>query len=196
MINTQLIDYIKNLKKKGISDDAIKNHLIKYNYSLDLINECFKEINTSEHNNEKKKLSLNYILVFTLVVIILFFVLGFLALNKNNNLNLKSFKNENCKDVSLSFFKKNENEIVCVFPDNSKVQMIIENKGLKKIDSIDIFINNQKIENLKINLEPNNIFTKVVETKTNNNVNELKIIPIIENNIQCDSIIKKELNKC
>jgi hypothetical protein len=44
MVNKELTDYIRSVKEKGYPDAAIKEQLLKYNYSQDVIDEAFREI--------------------------------------------------------------------------------------------------------------------------------------------------------
>lgn len=214
MINEQLIEYIKSLQKKGINDEKIKEHLLKYNYSKDLINEIFNEINNEKNSiinkdNKKsifKKNIINKIIIILIIIITI--ISGILLIKdliiKNNNsaLNILSKENKECNDVSIKFYEltntsnKEKNEFICVFSDNSNVQLILENNGEKKIKKIDVYFNNNKIETLNINLMPEKIIPKIIENKNKEEIKEIKIIPYIENEIKCRELIKKNINTC
>lgn len=191
MINKELIEYIRSLKNKGIEDEKIKEQLLKYNYSSELVKKCFDELNKEYKKKEdKKKISfipiiITSLLFFILVLIVIFFLI------KANSLSYK----QDCENVSIKIFETKGNEVICVFPDNSKIQLILENNGNKKIDKIDVFLNNYNIETLDLNLIQDQVFTKVIENEKKEKINTIKIIPY-SNNKKCKALIKDNIKNC
>ena len=55
MVNPQLIDYVRDVRSKGYSDEQIKNHLISHGYSKDNIDEAFLLLSTNMQQNIEKR---------------------------------------------------------------------------------------------------------------------------------------------
>ncbi len=179
MVNKELVDYIKSVKEKGFSDVVIKANLLKYNYTQEAIDEAFKELEQPKISlpplppqnpiveekpktflPEKKKKSIVPLLIIAFLVILL----AFLFLSQKNPLDLTFGSSSKCENVTLEVHKLKGEPVVCAFPDNSKIQLIIANNGQIMISKAEIIVNGEKgktvdkLENL--NLEPNDVFTR------------------------------------
>src|SRR3989344_4126900 len=129
-----------------------------------------------KHSSEKAGFSLKYVVYAVILIAVLFF--GYRAF-----VYLSSPKE--CKESSLSIHEISNEQVLCVFPDNSRLQMILKNDGRSVIEGAVLEISGEKgkavrrIENL--NLNPGDIATSVVEYgKENGNIKKITITPLVE----------------
>ncbi|MEK6916777.1 MAG: hypothetical protein AABW92_03455, partial [Nanoarchaeota archaeon] len=119
MINKELVDYIKKVKKMGHSHDTIKKHLIKHGYDHKTVKEVFMHpeiVKNHGHRLNKPKISLpkfsmpklnlKPILLILVIAIVLF--LAYSAVSYFTTPKL-------CKEVSLAVHKINNEDVLCVF---------------------------------------------------------------------------------
>ena len=124
MVDTELLKYVKSVKNKGHSDKDIKEHLIKHGHSKDHVEELFKHPDLKK-KHAAKKLKLSPFLIIFLIII----VLGSATFLLNSS-------SSDCEDVSITLHEINNEQVLCVFPDNSKIQTILKNNGVKVINSV------------------------------------------------------------
>ena len=102
-----------------------------------------------------------------------------------NNLNITKFE-----DISIDIFEGDGIPFLCTFPDNSKIQIMLENTGQENIKQLDIIVVGKKgsfydtLENVNIKskklsvFEGDNLFMRVIEyNNAKGNIKEIKIIP-------------------
>ena len=201
MVSKELLDYIKSVKEKGFQDDAVKAHLLKYNYSSEVIDQAFKELsfsapsettNVAAQQKSKgiKKNNLKDILTYLLFFMIFVTIIGTLLYFFGGNLSTFYLYSslEICEDVSIKVHEIYNEPVICVFPDNSKVQLILENNGKRIINKAEILVKGEKnttTDNLNnFNLVSNDVFTRVINYDYGNggSISEITIIPIILRN--------------
>ncbi len=204
MVNQQLLDYIKSVRNKGYSDEQIKEHLIKHNYSRDLVEEAFLLTDNMQNNsnqdleavkpmevNKKPTRKKNNSLILLIIgfFIIILGIAGFLI--------FQSTRYIGCEDVSLAVHKISNEDVLCVFPDNSKIMTIIKNTGQQNIKNL-IFkikgtgITIEKLEN--VNIKPGDISTHTI-SYGKSSINEIKIIPETDKKI-CRPVVYTEIKTC
>ena len=161
MVNNELIDYIKSVKKLGHGNNSIKEHLIKHGYGKNAIEEAFShpEINKEriKHNIPKEKKSKPWLIVLILFFLFVATTVIIFVYNPKPNV---------CNDVNLAIHELNNEQVLCVFPDYSKVQFILKNKGPMIVNSVDVNIkgrNGEITENLNVNMGIEGISTQVLD---------------------------------
>ncbi len=175
MVDPRLLDYVKSVKEKGHSDNAIKEHLVKHGHHKDAVEELFKhpDLNTKP-KEEKSKPKTGLFLVILLIII----VLGGLGAV----FFLKPIVSSECEEVSITLHQINNEDVLCVFPDNSKIQTILKNNGKKIINSVTLLAKGDKgkvqhnVENLI--LVENDIKTLVLDYNSGN-LKQITITPTI-----------------
>jgi hypothetical protein len=208
MVNKELTDYIKSVKEKGYPDEAIKKTLLQYNYTQDDIDEAFKELLLPAQPisapsplvqpqkpvlAEKKKKS-NFPVALLILFIIL--LLGGAVFAFWKFAPSFSFGSSLCQNTSIDIYHIKGEPVVCIFPDNSKVQLIIFNSGNTEISRADITVSGSKgkaydiIENL--NLKSQDVFTRTFNydySKTGD-IQSITLIPYTSDNgniVSCGS---------
>ena len=153
MVSPELIHYIKEVKKGGHSHDVIRTHLVKHGYSHKDIDDAYNhpDIKTDTKPKEKKKQNILpiVIMIFVLGMITLsiFFILSYIPL---------SGKISECQNVSIAVHENNGDQIYCIYPDNTILQIFLKNNGKQMINSINITVNSQsnkfseKIDNFPV----------------------------------------------
>ncbi|MBT3720336.1 hypothetical protein HN789_05610 [archaeon] len=203
MVNQQLLDYIKSVQAKGHSNDSIKDHLVKHGYSIDSVNEAFLLLHTPTENPppiaevkpeqelaKEKKRSKIFLYIGLALALIVVIILGIFLLSS-------LVGNNECKDVSVKIHELNNAEVLCVFPDNSKIMTIISNNGNVNIEHVEFKIKSdstisKRLDN--INLAPDQIFSHTLEYG-GNNINEISIIPEVSGK-SCKPFKIKEIKTC
>lgn len=184
MVNQQLIDYIKSVREKGHFDENIKDNLIKHGYSQEMVNDAFTKLSPAVHKEKKpfpKKI------IFIILGIIILVGLGY-GISSFLQPQLLYFSSSVCKNLSIKVYELNNEPILCVFPDNTKVQMILENNGLITINSATVLIKgqNSNVEDVmdNLNLVPGDVFTRVIDFDPNavGTVNQVIITPAVVEN--------------
>ena len=185
MVNPQLLDYIKSVREKGHTDDSIKEHLIKHGYSQNIVNDAFKELSPVVHKEKKpfpKKI------IYLIVGIIFLAGLGY-GVYYFLQVQPFYFSSSVCKDLSIKVYELKNVPVLCVFPDNTKVQMILENNGLTTINSATVLIKgqNSNVEDVMddLNLVAGDVFTRVIDFDPSEvgTVNKVVITPaVVKNN--------------
>lgn len=206
MVNPQLLDYIRDVRLKGFSDEQIKNHLINHNYSKAEVDESFLLLSTDIQQNlqniekketkkevivkkpkTKKKHAVLFIILF--LCLLLLGILGYFF--------YQSTRYIGCENVSISIHKIKDEEVLCVFPDNSKIMTIIKNNGQENIKNL-IFkikgkgITTKKLEN--VNIQPDAISTHTIEYGKEN-ISKIILIPETNEKV-CQGIVFKEIKTC
>lgn len=201
MVENELFEYIKSLKEKGISDEVIKSHLLKHNYSNNIVDEAFKEqkpleIKVNVENNTSnqiqnttqpltKKRSFPKLALF--LILLLLFLGGAIAIIYFFNIKIPFSDSdpEECNSVSIAIHKESEMPVICVFPDYSKIQLILENNGERVINKVEISLKGSKQtvtdELNNINLIPSDVFPRVISynLETQGEVKQIAILPIL-----------------
>ncbi len=183
MVNQQLIEYIKSVREKGFSDENIKKYLIKHGYSQAMVDDAFAKLSPSAYKEKKpfpKKI------VFIIIGIIVFAGIGYGAY-KLLKVQPLYFSSAVCKNLSIKIYELRDEPVICAFPDNTKLQMILENNGAITINSATVLIKGQNnnmediIDNL--NLVPGDVFTRVINIDPNTigRINEIVITPAVVN---------------
>lgn len=187
MANKELIDYIKSVKEKGYADDAIKAHLAKYNYNKDIIEEAFLAL-ADEKTAQPQKAKKPSVFIKTLVIALLVLfcsIVIFFMLNYSNSSSV-------CEGTSVEIYKINDEPVICMYSDKTKIQMILLNNGLNELNGLEISINGEKgkfKDNIdSLNLPENDVFTRVIDYdyEKYGDIKEVNIIPL-----RYDSGIKK-----
>ncbi len=178
MVNKQLLDYIVSVREKGYQDEAIKAHLIKYGYASAEVEQAFSQIDST-----KKRSGKHNIILFVLIGVL---VLGILAGGYLFITGSLYSSSQVCEGVSIDLYKTNEQPVICSI-DESRLQMIIENKGERQVDFVEILVNTdngrhkETLDNLFFPGE--DLITKVIDIDNPGVVREVKITPgIIEDN--------------
>jgi hypothetical protein len=162
MVNQQLIDYIKSVRSQGYKDNQIKEHLINHGYSKDLVEESFLLLKTKDFKPKPQKIKKlkknNWLILLILPVLILIGIIGFFIFQSNRYIG--------CEDVSVIVHQINDEDVLCVFPDNSKVMTIVKNNGEKTIQNLIFKIKGvgttiKKLEN--VNIQPGDISTHTID---------------------------------
>ena len=193
MVSKELLDYIKSVREKGFTDDAIRAHLIKFGYTDAMVAEAFNEavipapssppMKPVSAASTKKPLDKRLLLIPAAVIIII--VIGLFIFFIGNRLYFSSVA---CSDVSVKIYELSDEPVICVYPDNSKAQMIIENDGKIAINGAEINLVGEKgtvtekLENLDLPAPPaeQNVFTRVVEYRPEyGTVKRIEVIPTI-----------------
>ncbi|MFH2020768.1 MAG: hypothetical protein ABIJ34_05100 [archaeon] len=231
MVNPELINYIKSVREKGFSDDTIKQNLINHGYFKEIIDEAFDspELSTQSDisashvsapgNNQtpapkatptkpkisipQKILNLPLKKIFIIIALIVLVSAGTYGISLLiEKMQLEVF----CDGLSMEIQKLQDNEVLCAFPDNSRLQAFLTNKGDITINFVEIRIKGTKrnfqnnVEN--VNLEKDNIFTLVVPYgERYGNIKEISLIPgIVEDgkNKLCTSkkLIRTNVKSC
>jgi hypothetical protein len=150
-------------------------------------------------NNSKNKKTTRIILIS---VIILFILLGTVFLlyftgNLDMPLSIIGVSSPDCSQVAIKIYEANSEPVLCIYPDNSKVQLILENSGNEIISSAQITLIGEKSRSTdnsdNLNLKPTDVLTRVLkyEPSTSENLKQMNILPIIEKN----SIMQKCYSK-
>jgi len=218
MVSKELLDYIKSVKEKGFQDDAVKAHLLKYNYSSEIIDQAFKELSfsarpettnvvTPHKSKGIKKNILKDSLVYLLFFLIFMTIIGTLLYFFGGNLSTFYLYSslEICEDVSIKVHEIYNEPVICVFPDNSKVQMILENNGTRIINKAEIILKGEtgsKTDILEsLNLKTDDVFTRVINTDEIGNIEQVTITPLIirdskERKCNAQKISFKDIKTC
>ena len=184
MVNPQLIEYIKSIREKGHKDEDIKDHLIKHGYSQDMVNDAFTKLSPAIHK-EKKPFPKKIIFIILGIIVLAGISYGVVTLLQAQPL---YFSSSVCKDLSISVYELNNEPVLCVFPDNTKVQMILENNGAITVNSASVLLKgeNSNVEDVmdNLNLVPGDVFTRVIDFDPNTvgRVNEVIITPAVVKN--------------
>ena len=184
MVNPQLIEYIKSIREKGHKDEDIKNHLIKHGYSQEMVNDAFTKLSPAVHK-EKKPFPKKIIFIILGIIILAGIGYGIYYFFQAQPL---YFSSSVCKDLSISVYELNNEPVLCVFPDNTKVQMILENNGAITVNSATVLLKgeNSNVEDVmdNLNLVPGDVFTRVIDFDPNTvgRVNEVIITPAVVKN--------------
>jgi len=103
-----------------------------------------------------------------------------------------------CNGVSLEVYEHNNQEILCKVPDRNRIQMIFKNNGNEVIDNVDFFVKGEStvVDNLDLELEPGQIFTRVIDYDDIGDVQEVILTPVMEDSTRCRSISFKEIKEC
>lgn len=202
MVNQQLIDYIKSVREKGHSDEDIKDHLTKHGYSQDLVDDAFKELSPVV-SKEKKPFPKKIIFILFGIIVLAGVGYGLYYVLQGQPL---YFSSAVCKDLSIKIYELNNEPVLCVFPDNTKIQMILENNGQTTINSATVLIKgqNSNVEDVMddLNLVAGDVFTRVIDVDPNEvgNVKEIIITPAVVNNKKmfCNDkkLVFKDINTC
>lgn len=200
MVNPQLLDYIKSVKKQGHSHENIKSHLKKHGYPQNIIDDAFNH----PHLKEKKKSSKNKLVLYIAMTVlaIILFVLG-LMLYKTLDTSIENTfnKDSNCENISLVIHEMNGEKVLCVFPDNSMFQVFLKNQGTQKINSVEIIISSENAETNdtpQVNLAPGDVLPYIKQHE-NGQISKVTITPIIvkeDKSFICSSIISTEIKTC
>lgn len=173
MASEELVNYIKQVRTQGFKDSDIKEHLLANGYSDEIVTEAFKQIappivppvpgqpKLQERKAVKKRKIPIWVHILVLCVLIVLIL----------KLQMPSIS-AGCDDIKLDVHELNGEKIICSFPDNSKIQMIIKNSGESNINFVNVkvigtdtgILNKdfeETIENL--NLLPEDVSTNVVD---------------------------------
>ena len=193
-MDQNLIDYIKSVKKKGFDDKKIKEHLSNYGYSKQDIDSAYKALGPIINElkplqEEKPKKSFPLIPIFITIIIILLVIGGYFYIQKQS---------QKCNNISVGIYHIKGEPVLCVYPNNAKLQMILENTGDEVIPAVEIEIKGERriTANLdNIFLMPGNIYTKTLEySPDNGDITEISIIPIADT--KCGGITIKDIKTC
>lgn len=140
MVEPELIKYIKEVKEGGHSHEVIRTHLVKHGYSHKDVDDAFNhpDIKLKVQPKTKKKNNLIPAIIVVIVLLIIsasvYLVLSFLpALGPVSP----------CQNISLAIHENKGNQIYCIYPDNSRLQVFLKNNGNQMINSVDITVNSQ-----------------------------------------------------
>jgi hypothetical protein len=163
MVNRELLDYVKSVKAKGYSDENIKAHLIEHGYSKEAAEEALIEaVSETPKAAENHKPNFLLPLIGTFILII---VLAAYVLLTRGPIAPAAFV-QDCPDASLSIYKINNEASLCVFPDQSRVQIILANDGDEAIQKSIIHLTGirgtQSEELSYLNLLPGKIFPRTI----------------------------------
>jgi hypothetical protein len=197
MVNTELINYIIKVRSQGYSDEQIKAHLIKHDYSQDVVDEAFlvlnikKDIPVSEpkkkdNTKKRKKIVLE---LLALVFIILIIAAGYLF--------FKGGEDNYCENVSVSIHKIRNEDVLCVFPDNSKIMTIVKNSGQVIIRNLIFEIRGNSMTRIKldnVNILPNDVSTHTLDYGKSD-IRQIRIIPETSERI-CEGVVFTEIKTC
>ncbi len=105
---------------------------------------------------------------------------------------------EKCNDISLELYEHNDQQILCKVPNRDRIQMIFKNNGNEVIDNVDFFVIGEStvVDNLNLDLEPGQIFTRVIDYEDIGDIEEVILTPVMEDATRCRSISFKEINEC
>jgi hypothetical protein len=209
MVNQQLIDYIKSVRKSGHDDESIRTHLMSHGYAKEDLDEAFNSPELSydtqrvfiaqrppaparptknvETNNASKKKILPLIVNLLILAAFIFSIL------------LWQQQSSVCEDVKLSIHKINEEEVLCIYSDNSKIQTILKNEGKELIRHFDVTVKGKngestyRIENA--NLEPDKVSMHVIDIAMDN-VEEVTVIPFTEASCTKEQIKRTSIKTC
>jgi hypothetical protein len=205
MVNKELIDYIKSVKEKGYTDEAIKSSLLQYNYTQDSIDEAFKELILPAQPGfqvvQPQRVALkgkNKKSGFSVVLLVLFVIL-FLGAAAFALWNFVLFAAFACKDASIDIYHIKGEPVVCVFPDNSKVQLILFNNGNTQLSKVDITVSGSKgemydiVEN--INLNSQDVFTRAFNYNYSGtgDIRSVSLLPYVSSNSRIDACGSKKI---
>ncbi|MBU0756764.1 MAG: hypothetical protein KKF44_01750 [Nanoarchaeota archaeon] len=179
MVNDELINYIKQVKKSGHSDETIVNHLKNHGYNEKVIDDAFEKLN--------KKLDKLLIIIIILVssAAILLIISLFIGLKAKI-----SFSNPNpvCDGVEIIQYKYQDLGVICNNLGSSlNIQIPVENSGNKTINSLGLKIAGSKKqfeqENTNL-LEPGKVSINSINynLEENGKLTEITIIPRIYDN--------------
>jgi hypothetical protein len=212
MVNKELIDYIKSVKEKGFTDEAIKSSLLQYNYSQDVIDEAFRELISPAQPElrsvQPQKIALKeknnksgFPIVLLVLLVILFLGIGAFAVWKFVPFEMPAlpFGSSACKNVSVDFYHIKGEPVVCVFPDNSKVQLILFNNGDIQLSKVDITVSGSKgnmydiVEN--INLKSQDVFTRAFNYNYSEagDIKSVSLLPYVSSNGRIDACGSKKI---
>jgi hypothetical protein len=216
MVNKELIDYIKSIKEKGYPDEAIKAHLLKFNYTQEAVDEAFRELQQPQplqppimpafapvtekpvvltEKTEKKRsiLPIILIIVFAVVIIsgaalaLLIFAPGIVS-------------NPICESTAVDIYRIRDEPVVCIFSDNSKLQFIIVNSGTSIISKADVTVKGSKGNTLdtldNLDLAPTVVFPRTLnyDYETKGDAKEITVIPYASDNGKSVACYNKKIS--
>jgi hypothetical protein len=216
MVNPDLVAYIKQVLEKGYKKEQIEDHLVKHGHTKEDVKEAFSALDYQELGNlqkeipPKKKTHPQVLYIILGVVFVGLLLVGIFFLSQKLDFSLSN----NCQDISLTLYELQEQPVLCVYDDNSKIQMIVENNGIENIGKLDIVVKGSRktvkdsLDNLNILSKENaveqgdHLFTRVVEYGSENG--EVKSVEIIPYSLyegkyaKCTDkkIIATEINTC
>jgi hypothetical protein len=212
MVNKELIDYIKSIKEKGYTDEAIKKTLLQYNYTQENIDEAFKElilpIQPELQGVQPQKIALKeknkkpgFRVVLLVLFVILFLGIAAFAVWKFVPFEIPAlpFGSSACKNASVDIYHIKGEPVVCVFPDNSKVQLILFNNGNIQLSKVDITVLGSKgkmydiVEN--INLKSQDVFTRAFYYNYSEagDIKSVSLLPYVSSNGRTDACGSKKI---
>lgn len=209
MVNQQLIDYIKSVRKSGHDDESIRTHLMAHGYATEDLDEAFnypelsydaqrvsiaqrppepaRPIKRTEATDHKKKKILPLIVNLLILSVFIFLIL------------LWQQQSSVCEDVGISIHKIDNEEVLCVYNDNSKIQTILKNEGNTLIRHLDIIIKDGDEESTyrleDINLEPEKVSMHVIDLN-GKKADEITIIPFSDASCTKEQIKRTVVKTC
>jgi hypothetical protein len=150
-----------------------------------------KEINLAEPSKEKKPLNKKTLFTILIPVSVLILLIGIFSLfyftgNLDLPLSFIGVSSPACNQISVGILKTDSEQLLCIYPDNSQVQLIIENNGNEIISSAQIKFIGEKSSYLNelndVNLEPTYTLSRVLKYDFAGlgNLKQVSIYPSIE----------------
>ncbi|MBN2367568.1 hypothetical protein JXC34_01005, partial [Candidatus Woesearchaeota archaeon] len=180
----ELLDYINSLNKIGHREKDIKDHLVQHGYDNETIETAFAMLPVQKKPEKQAHHSkINHVFYFLIALTVIALVVYSLMYFK-----FPSLGPDACDDVSVSIYEIESVPVLCVFPDNSKIQMIVQNTGSKTLYGVDITAKGSRSVKADIdefNLPPGEFFTKVFDYGADNgDLVEVSLVPsvFIDNN--------------
>ncbi len=206
MVNKELLDYIAQVKEKGHTDSDIKEHLVKHGYPHDMIEEAFLFIDSAEPEAapavkqkieqrtimpaKKKDKPKSNVLLFAMVIIFILVVAGSAALY------FTVFRYSGCDEVSMAVHTLDNYEVLCIFPDNSKMMMILKNTGQTTIKDVEVKANDKKLGMLEnANINPGEIFTYTMDYGLSDTLEKVSFIPYTDKK-SCPAVHYENIRNC
>jgi hypothetical protein len=203
MISPQLIEYIRQVRAAGHLDETIKQHLISNGYTKETVDEAFNSpllwqgkpvqqqpniqaaasqaTSTRPAMTKARGTSKPILRIVLLLVLVATIGTGAFLLFKVLSAT-PTAQTGFCEGISVKVHELYDLPILCAFPDNSKLQVILKNDGAADLNYVEITAKSQRGETVqrldKISISPGDVLTLVINVDaTKGMVQEVTIVP-------------------